>query len=150
MTHKLFSFTSLFTILILLPTVLVPGVRTPSAAPPPSAHADTPPHTVVAHSPAAKADIDWGQMQVLFVENQGQLDDGVAYYVQGSDKTIYFASDGITFALTRPVQAGERRDRKGAVDPAIYPKTGNRESAVERWVVKLDFVDANPRARIYV
>ncbi len=61
---------------------------------------------------------DWGQMPLYFVANQGQIDDDrVAYYVQGRDKTLYFAPNGVTFALT---------------------------SAESRWVVKLDFVDANP------
>ena len=31
----------------------------------------------------------FGQMPLLFVENQGQWDEQVAYAIQGSDKTLY-------------------------------------------------------------
>lgn len=64
---------------------------------------------------------DFGQMPLYFVANQGQVDMRVAYYIQGSDKTLYFTPDGVTFALTVP-----------ATSPA-------RPS---RWIVKLDFVQA--------
>jgi hypothetical protein len=66
---------------------------------------------------AARVQANWDHMPLCFVANQGQIDDArVAYYVQGRDKTLYFAPDGVTFALT---------------------------SAESRWIVKLDFVDAN-------
>ncbi len=58
-------------------------------------------------------------LPLTFVENQGQLDQRVDYYVRGRDKTIYFTPDGVTYALT-DAEAGER------------------------WTVKLGFVDANP------
>src|SRR6059036_264560 len=35
---------------------------------------------------------------VSFVENRGQVDPRVAYYVQGRDTTIYFTSQGLTFS----------------------------------------------------
>ena len=56
-----------------------------------------------------------------FIPNAGQVSGPAAFYVQGKDKTIYFASEGLTFVLS-----------------------GARESTPERWVVKLDFMDANP------
>ena len=45
----------------------------------------------------------FGKLPLYFVENQGQLDERVAYYIQGSDKTLYFTPDGVTFALTAPL-----------------------------------------------
>ncbi len=66
--------------------------------------------------PIAYAQTDWGKMPLPFVANQGQMDAQVAYYVQGSDKTLYFTPEGLTLALT---------------------------SAESRWVLKLDFVGAN-------
>jgi len=57
-------------------------------------------------------------MPVNFIPNRGQLDEGVAYYVQGKDKTIYFGAGGVTFVLAKA------------------------ESSP--WVVKLDFQGANP------
>jgi len=49
----------------------------------------------------------FGQLPLHFIENQGQLDDEVAYYVQGSDKTLYFTATGLTFALKRNDQGPE-------------------------------------------
>jgi len=64
---------------------------------------------------------DFGRIPVHFIPNEGQVDGPAAFYVQGRDKTIYFAAEGLTFVLS-----------------------GARESTPERWVVKLDFVDADP------
>jgi hypothetical protein len=44
-------------------------------------------------------------LPLYFVENKGQTDRQVAFYIQGSDKTIYFTPRGVTFALTAPVLA---------------------------------------------
>ena len=70
---------------------------------------------------APRIDADYGKIPLHFIPNQGQVDGPAAFYVQGKDKTIYFAPDGLTFVLSGP-----------------------RESTPERWVVKLDFMDANP------
>ena len=42
----------------------------------------------------------FGKLPLYFIENQGQLDPRVAYYIQGGDKSIYFTGRGVTFALT--------------------------------------------------
>ena len=34
----------------------------------------------------------YGKLPLYFIENQGQLDARVAYYIQGRDKSIYFVS----------------------------------------------------------
>jgi hypothetical protein len=70
-----------------------------------------------------RMDADFGKTSLQFIPNKGQVDGPVAFYVQGRDKTIYFAAEGLTFVLSGP-----------------------RESTSERWVVKLDFVGANPGA----
>jgi len=66
------------------------------------------------------------RMPLVFTENQGQLHEDVGFYVQGSDKTLYFTPKGVTFALTGT--------------------TADNETP-QRWVVKLDFVGANPAVR---
>ncbi len=71
----------------------------------------------------------FGQMPLYFVENRGQLDNHVAYYIQGEDKTLYFTPKGVTFALAGRSAFSERQL--------------NQDNA-QRWSVKLDFVDANP------
>ena len=64
---------------------------------------------------------DFRRVPVFFVPNQGQTDDRVGFYVKGADKTVYFAPEGVTFALSYPAHAGN-----------------DKES--ERYVVKLDFL----------
>jgi len=66
-------------------------------------------------------EVTFAELPLYFVENGGQTDDAVSFLIEGADKTIFFAPDGLTFAL-----AGENR---------------------ERWTVKLEFVDANPTVR---
>ena len=102
----------------------------------------------------------YGKLPLYFIENRGQLDPRVAYYIQGGDKSIYFTGSGVTFALT---DAGdEKTSVEALVHPASYRGVGvakelgpqreaqswERQSRErQRWVVKLDFVDANPNAR---
>jgi len=59
----------------------------------------------------------FGKLPLHFVENRGVYPDKVAFSVQGADKTLFFAKDGITFRL---------RGKDGG------------------WVVKLEFIGANP------
>ena len=66
---------------------------------------------------------DFGKVPIYFVPNRGQTDDRVTFYVQGGDKTVYFAPDGVTFAMSYPVRSEIERNP-------------------ERWVVKLDFLGA--------
>src|SRR5262245_52409134 len=45
-----------------------------------------------------------GKLPLYFIENQGQLDQQVGYYVKGKDNSVYFTSDGVVFALTEEDQ----------------------------------------------
>ena len=92
----------------------------------------------------------YGKLPLYFIENQGQLDARVAYYIQGRDKSVYFTPQGVTFALTAP---GEQ---EAVAAPRVHPVShvgvvSTRQATLgrelQRWVVKLDFVDANPNAR---
>jgi len=96
---------------------------------------------------------DFGKMPVNFVPNRGQLDARVAYYIQGKDKTIYFGADGLTFALTKVdeerILSGRANQRFGdKIRPDQMTSPGplkDRDAAKDsRWVVKLDFLGANP------
>ena len=106
-----------------------------------------------------KADLDFGRMPLSFIANLGQLDKRVAYYAQGMDKTIYFTSAGLTIVLSR---MGEMtRDQADAASAARQPKTlidgaagepvgdgGSADGGLpKRWVIKLDFVGANPEVK---
>lgn len=68
------------------------------------------------------AQTDFGKLPVNFIPNGGQWDESVDYAVQGRDKTIWFGAGGVTLAL-------------------------NQEAEGRRWVVKLDFVGADPGSR---
>ena len=63
-------------------------------------------------------------MPLCFIPNEGQMKGPAVFSVQGKDKSIHFASDGLTFVLKE-----------------------TRGSTPKRWVVKLDFVGADPEVR---
>jgi len=65
-------------------------------------------------------------LPLYFIENQGQMDERVAYYVQGSDMTLYFTTQGVTFAMSGP---GEENDSQ------------------ERYALKLEFVGSDPNVQ---
>jgi hypothetical protein len=79
-----------------------------------------------------------GQIPLYFIENQGQIDGPVAYYVQGKDKTLYFTPQGVTFALVG--QAVPSPDERRGENPADESGAGT----LSRWIAKLDFVGASP------
>jgi len=118
-----------------------------SAAPPP------PSVNHISEHPATSSarQRDFGKLPVYFVENRGQMDDRVAYYIQGSDKTIYFTPEGVTFALTVPLRRAVTRPRQFMRDPELFQARlkgrAPEPPPLKRWVVKLDFVGANPNVR---
>jgi hypothetical protein len=65
-------------------------------------------------SPSVQADLAWGQMPLYFIANQGQIDGPVSYYVQGSDKTLYFTPDGLTLSMSAPAPAADVGAAPGA------------------------------------
>ena len=126
------------------------------------------PGPLLAHEPSSAAETPaankpqvvetFGKLPFYFIENQGQLDLRVGYYIQGGDKSIYFTSHGVTFSLTdAPTGAGDgagdgKTSSEALVHPVSYRRTGGTKAhgpqrEVERWVVKLDFVNANPNVR---
>jgi hypothetical protein len=71
----------------------------------------------------------YGQLPLLFIENQGQVDEAVRYYVKASGQTVYFTEENIVFDLIR-------FDGAEADDTA------------ERLVFNLDFLGANSQLAI--
>ena len=104
----------------------------PPVAPPPSSPVAGSP--VTDKETRARVAESFGKLPLYFVENRGQLDKRVGYYVQGSDKTIYFTNHGLTFVLNPKPEA----------QPEIS-KSDKQHS--ERWSLKLDFVGARPGVR---
>ncbi len=76
----------------------------------------------VSKASRARARQAFGHLPLYFLANQGQVDDeGVAFYLKGAEKTLFFTPGGVTFALKDPKQ-----------DPG------------QRWTARLDFLGANP------
>ncbi len=86
---------------------------------------------------------DFGRMPLHFIPNRGQMDARVACYLQGKDKIIYFAAEGLTFALNgQRGGSGEQASGDSGRRPAPEsPRPGPRGAG--RYVVKLDFLGAN-------
>src|SRR6266540_470448 len=83
------------------------------------------------------------KLPLYFIENRGQADPRVAYYVQGAGTSVYFSRAGITFALTSPAKS----EAGTAAAPTGEARPAPPASARERWAVKLDFLGANPDAK---
>ena len=79
-----------------------------------------------------------------FIENRGQLDARVAYYVQGRDTALFFSSEGVTFGLTGQA-APDSSPRAPSNEASVWRAAFGAEetpSGRHRWIVKLDFVGA--------
>jgi hypothetical protein len=88
-----------------------------------------------------------GRMPLYFIENRRQLDSRVAYYVQGGDTTLYFTAEGMTLAQTEE-RHGENVARGRLEKASLGRGIPQTPDPVSRWVVKLDFVGANPNPKI--
>ena len=84
-----------------------------------------------------------GKLPLYFIENRGQEDSQVAYYVQGRDTAIYFTDTGVTFALTGSKSDGGLSDRLSPRPLVRRAALAPERTARERWAVRLDFVGAN-------
>jgi len=104
----------------------------------------------VAHAEQLRA--RYGTMPLYFIENQGQLDARVGYYLHGHDTSVYFTPQGVTYALTGPSAApatGQDALSKAArLDKVMRTSVqeGGGSSTQQRWAVAVDFVGANPDA----
>ncbi len=89
----------------------------------------------------------YGRFPLLFEENGGQTSPEVAFTVKGSDKTLYFTPEGLTFSLTMPKETeGGTSESENPESRRISSRLKGRErpgeESRERWTLKLDFVDA--------
>jgi hypothetical protein len=93
------------------------------------------------------------RMPVNFIPNRGQMDERVAYYIQGKNKTIFFGAEGMTFILTEgdaEYMFGDPNNQESGED--VHPDRmaspahlkAVRMTEDPSWVVKLDFLGANP------
>jgi hypothetical protein len=80
-------------------------------------------------------------LPLYFIENQGQVDERVALYVQGRDKSVYFTPQGLTFVLAPPgAGVNSTPTDRGA-------RSGQPGHADDRYALRLDFVNADAAVR---
>ncbi|MHC4942352.1 MAG: DUF7948 domain-containing protein [Planctomycetota bacterium] len=65
-----------------------------------------------AGGPVPQRDLDaaFARLPLYFIENRGQVDEQAAYYVQGSDRILYFEAGGVTFSLLHEEDGKLERD----------------------------------------
>ena len=90
-----------------------------------------------ASSASARAESLLGRLPIYFIENRGQEDPRVAYYVPGHDIATYFTADGVTFAFSSPMPPRPRRSLARAAAAPSEPVVR------ERWALKLELVGAD-------
>jgi hypothetical protein len=117
----------------------------------PMAHEVSPEGRAVATkaAPAGPRNLaDLGKLPLYFIENRGQLDRRVAYYVPGHNWSLYLSPGGVTYALTAhsPRPEAGRSDRPRPL-PVAFARGREAERQARRWVLKLEFVDADPAVR---
>jgi len=82
--------------------------------------------------------------QLYFVENRGQLDPRVAYYLPGVENTLYFTNNGVTFRLSpkkNHVVKSHLENASLSVDPL-------KSEDLRPWTLRLEFVGSNPESKL--
>lgn len=100
-----------------------------------------PPPVAVRTRPAEALD----RLALYFVENRGQANAAVGYYLQGVDKTVYFTSRGLTFILTGRSELGPKT--QNASLGASGSSSAVEMAPTELFALRLDFLGADPAAR---
>jgi len=97
----------------------------------------------------------FGKLPLYFIENRGQVDARVSYYVQGSDKAIFFTETGLTFVLNgAEPEAGRGGETKAALQPASYSSPSDTAHPAPRTRMRSSWISSGrepaacaPRAR---
>lgn len=91
------------------------------------------------------------KLPLTLVENRGQVEGPVRYYVRGRDKSVYFTPTGVTFSLTQPEEGtafGSLGRASITARPAASAVASSETSSPRRWNVRLDFLHAQPAVRL--
>ena len=102
------------------------------------------PRTTHTETESANMTQIFAQMPLYFIENQGQVDGRISYYLQGQDKIIYFIPTGLTIIFSGAIESTPYAD---AVGKQIVYRPDSLDQGYSRWVVKLNFVGANPNVQ---
>jgi hypothetical protein len=86
-----------------------------------------------------------GRLPLAFIENQGQVDEKVKFYVRNGGQTVWLTNEGIVFDLLRTKDKTGQEKLKPPLDP-VYPKLRRGEQQEverERLVFTQIFLGAN-------
>jgi len=87
------------------------------------------------------------KLPLYFIENKGQVDARVAFYVQGKNQIIYFTPDGLTLVLRENFRDMAQVASLGASAAAESSEHELSPLSPRRLAVKLDFVGADSRVK---
>ena len=93
---------------------------------------DPQPTSKSSDSASARMLTQFGKLPLYFIENQGQLDQRVGYYLHGKDKSVYFTSDGVVFALTEEEKREPKSLPSGVVPVAGVARRMGGETRIRR------------------
>ncbi|PWH19227.1 MAG: hypothetical protein DDG58_05175, partial [Ardenticatenia bacterium] len=101
------------------------------------------------HTPAQPVAAAYGNVPLLFIENRGQVNEAVRYYLPGGDRTIYLTDSAIWVTLREapPATAGQR-ERVPRLAGGWGGEEGAATSAGRAVTLKISFPGANPDARL--
>lgn len=92
------------------------------------------------------------KLPLYFIESQQGEDGHAGYYIQGKDKSLFFTPQGIAVTLeTAPKVENEGKAAHAAkieADAEAEEGRPERDTEAQRWIVQLDFLGANPQARL--
>jgi fibronectin type 3 domain-containing protein len=71
---------------------------------------------------------------LAFVANTGTLDERVAFWLPGTEASVYLTDSGLTYRLAKPATPADAADAADATTPSAPPA----------WVVRQDFLGAAP------
>ncbi len=96
------------------------------------------PETSGGKAPAKQT--EFAELPIFFIENGGQIDSQIAYYVQRQGFGAYFGRDGVTYAFTAP--SSQPPTDESVLQPvSLTAEPASQEAvAAKRWAVKLKFL----------
>nr|MBC7246089.1 SBBP repeat-containing protein [Chloroflexota bacterium] len=99
--------------------------------------------------PHIALDSSFGQLPLYFIENRGQVDERVAFYIQGRDKVLYFTAQGVAFVLDGSLASAPTEGAWPSAEQGISAhRPAEGESTRYQMALKLEFVDANPNPQL--
>lgn len=91
-------------------------------------------------TPLKGGEIKFDGLPLYFVENQGQLDRTVAFYVLGGGTQIYFTQEGVTLVLHQPRRQVDLTPLQPGMTEPINSHSNVPNYSDSRWTVKLNFI----------